>query len=133
VERDLGRCEAICLQCGYERDIPAEVKPVVNKQEVIKVAESVDVIKSKGQILYEKHAKEKELKTPWSCLPIIYKVNYERKAKGEVIPRKNGKSLVAANNEFNQKIEQRFLPPWNEAWGDAVKVAWLEAVSCIKQ
>ena len=99
IERNIEGDTLKCLACGFERDIPAEVKPVpvvsqdewklpANseeiKQEVIKVAAKIPetVVKTPGQILYEAHAKEARLRSPWKALSQENRERYERKANG---------------------------------------------------
>jgi hypothetical protein len=93
--------------------------------------------KTKGQLLYEKHAQEVRLISPWGALGKENRDRYERKAAGKF--ERKPYTKPTKTNERTKKVPEKdenstktSLPPWNEAWGDSVKVAWLEAVSCSK-
>jgi DNA-directed RNA polymerase subunit M/transcription elongation factor TFIIS len=177
IERNIEGDTLKCLACGFERDIPAEVKPVVNiTQEVINVAAKIPetVVKTPGQILYEAHAKEAGLRSPWKSLGQENRERYERKANGTWERKQSVKKplkpvakpvgnmpdstktdtkkenimpkytcpycevgwsqadaliqhmMVCQKLPFRGHDAKPVLPPWNEAWGDSVKIAWLE-------
>ena len=139
IERNIEGDTLKCLACGFERDIPAEVKPVVNiTQEVINVAAKIPetVVKTPGQILYEAHAKEAGLRSPWKALSQENRERYERKANGTWERKQSVKKPKPVRPEasFRGHDAKPVLPPWSEIKNEseAVKIAWLEAVSCIK-
>ena len=104
IERNIEGDTLKCLACGFERDIPAEVNPVpvVNiTQEVIKVAAKIPetVVKTPGQILYEKHAAEKGLKTAWEDFAQFQKDRYEREAAGTWTRKQSAKKPKPDNKE----------------------------------
>ncbi|HUC89790.1 MAG TPA: hypothetical protein VMR45_03235 [Patescibacteria group bacterium] len=128
-----------CLACGDEHDVPAEVEPVVNiTQEVIKVAAKIPetVVKTPGQILYEKHAAETGIKTQWKDFGQTQKDRYERKAAGTWTRKQSAKKPKPVRPEasFRGHDAKPALPPWSEIKdrSENIIIAWLEAVSCIK-
>ena len=160
IERNIEGDTLKCLACGFERDIPAEVKPVVNiTQEVIKVAAKIPetVVKTPGQILYEKHAAETGIKTQWKDFGQTQKDRYERKAAGtwtrkqSVIKplKKETKPAKVGIEKYSKKVHELYngeirpfrghdakpvLPPWSEIKdrSENIIIAWMEAVSCSK-
>jgi hypothetical protein len=114
--------------------ITQQVKEI--KQEVIKV--TAPETKSPGQLLYEKHAAENQLTTPWSYLGLTIRQNYEKRARGEVIPRKSTKRTEPGPEKTVKSTEKvpagekentLILPTWDQMKGenDAVKIAWFHA------
>ena len=137
IERNIEGDTLKCLACGFERDIPVEVKPVVNiTQEVIKVVMPGTVEKTPGQLFYEKHAAEVNLSTPWRDLAQSQRERYDRKAAGHWTRKQTVKkeTKVVKSGTKAAKSETAVLPPWSEIKNEseAVKIAWLEAMSCIK-
>jgi hypothetical protein len=43
------------------------------------------------------------------------------------------KDVRRGSKADNRKLDMEELPPWNEAWGDSVKVAWLETLRLIQR
>ena len=139
IERNIEGDTLKCLACGFERDIPAEVKPVVNiTQEVIKVAAKIPetVVKTPGQILYEAHAKEVGLISPWKALGQENRERYERKAAGTWTRKQSviKPKPVRPEASFRGHDTKPVLPPWSEIKdrSENIIIAWLEAVSCSK-
>jgi hypothetical protein len=115
------------------------LKPVVNiTQEVIKVAAKIPetVVKTPGQILYEAHAKEAGLRSPWKALSQENRERYERKANGTWERKQSVKKPKPVRPEasFRGHDAKPVLPPWSEIKdrSENIIIAWMEAVSCIK-
>ena len=190
IERNIEGDTLKCLACGFERDIPVEVKPVPvitqNEWEAPVKEESItqEVIKNMKKVVLvsdEELEKQKEAivadymnpaitlaqtlvkwhiqSTRWHDLKIKWNVpgkrrhGYKRKqvetkpVKEHIEPKYRcpycglwfsqvealiQHATVCQSQPFRGHDTKLVLPPWNEAWGDSVKIKWLEVVSCIK-
>jgi len=138
-----------CLQCGTEYDIPTEVKPepVINwedEKEDMPTGQSIsdeDLEKQKEAMVTDcKILKQSDFLNKYHIgvarlIELKQKWGLEPKKKGG--PRKSatcaetqtGHKRTLNVPENDGKSTKPVLPPWNEAWGDPVKVAWLQCVA----